>query len=233
MSAPSQADTPERQRAAKIRRALAEQIEEVRRQKNLTREGRAARIAKVIEDAKAKLAELRNAETQRLADRQDELERKLFGVKTTDHNRIMAIRQADEIASRITDPEKARAAMNKADRNNDHDLLRALAEQCFLHAGDIQHGQAWQNLFDQWADSQYGGSDAVEEIREIRSEQTDATRKLQRQSVFGVGVLPEEVRGYGNLGALAAEADAIPELPPTAAEQKGAHLAQFAKDDVR
>lgn len=223
----------ERTEAAKIRKNRDAQIEEIRRQKNLTREGRAARIARVVEDTKAKLAELRNAETQRLADRQDELERKLFGVKTTDHSRIMAIRQADEIASRITDPEKARAAMNKADRNNDHDLVRALAEQCFLHTGDIQYGQAWRNLLDQWAENQYGGSDAVAEIQKIRFEQTDATRKLQRESVFGVGVLPEEVRGYGNLGALAAQADATPELPPTAAEQKGTHLGQFMRDDIR
>lgn len=221
----------ERQQAAKIKRGLAEQIEGLRRQKNLSREGRAAQIAKAVEDAKAKLAALRQAEAQRLAGRQDELERKLFGVKTTDHNRIMAIRQADKMASEITDPEKARAAMNKADRNNDHDLLRALAEQCFLRTGDIQHGQAWRNLFDQWAGSQYGGAEAVEELREIRFEQTNDTRNLERQGAFGVGTLPEEVRGVGNLRALAKQADEIPELPPTRAEEVGARLAAFARGD--
>lgn len=206
----------ERTQALKIRKNLDARIQELRKQKNLTREGRAARMAKAVEDAKSKLAGLRRAEAQRLAERQDELGRKLFGVKTTDHTRIMSVRHAEETASRITDPEAAQAAMNRADRNSDHDLLRALAEQCFLHTGDIQHGQKWRNLFDQWADSQLDGSNAVAELREISFEQTDATRQLQRDSAFGIGVVPQEVRGYGNLGTLAAQADIAPELPPVA-----------------
>jgi len=221
----------ERQRAAKIKQGLAQQVEALRNQKNLTREGRAARIAKDVEDARAKLAALRQAEAQRLADRQDELQRKLFGVKTTDHTRIMSIRQAGEMASRITDPDEAQAAMNRAERSGDVDLLRALAEQCARQTGDIKRGREWQNLFDQWAGTQPGGTDAVEELREIHFEQTNSTRNLERQSAFSVGVLPEEIRGAGNLRTLAAQADEIPELPPTRAEQVGARLAQFAGSD--
>jgi hypothetical protein len=55
---------------------------------------------------------------------------------------------------------------------------------------------------------------------------------MVREAAFGVGVLPPEVRDVGNLKALAAQADQIEELPPTRAEQIGAHLAKFAKADM-
>jgi len=227
-----QADTPERQRAAKIRRALAEQIEELRRQKNLDPKGRAARMAKAIEDAKAKLAGLRQAETDRLTSRRDELTKKLFGNTRPDDSRIHSIRDARERAAKVKTSDAMAEAMNLAEMDSDTVLLRAYAQECARRSNNpLERG--WGTLFHQWADSQYGGSDTVAELHGIDTELTDPSHTLVRDSVFGVGVLPEEIRGYGNVPALAAQADAIPELPPTAAEQKGAHLAKFAKDDVR
>ena len=41
---------------------------------------------------------------------------------------------------------------------------------------------------------------------------------MVRESAFGVGVLPEEVRGVGNLSALASQADSIETLAPLVAD---------------
>ncbi|MGH3426074.1 MAG: hypothetical protein ACRD3Q_15375 [Terriglobales bacterium] len=233
MPTPHRADTPERKQAAQIRKSLDSQIAALRQQKNLTREGRAARMAKAIEDAKAKLTALRDAETQGMTDQAEKLQRQLFGNRHGDDARIASIRDARDRAAQLDkDPDRAAAAMTRADRDGDHVLLRAYAEEAARRSRDpLGNGQLWGGLFTQWADNQTGGTDAVEELQAIGHELSDPGQRLVRESAFGIGVLPEEIRGVGNMKALAAQADQIAELPPTAAEQKGEHLRQFIKAD--
>lgn len=227
MPTPHAADTPERRQAAQIRKSLDSQIAALRAQKNLTREGRAARMAKAIEDAKAKLAALRDAETQGMTDRAEKLQRQLFGFRPGDD--IPSIRDARDRADKLDkDPDRAAAAMTRADRDNDPVLLRVYAEEAARRSRDpLNKGPAWGSLFAQWADNQTGGTDAVEELQAIGHELSDPGQRLVRESAFGIGVLPEEIRGVGNMKALAAQADQIAELPPTAAEQKASTFASL------
>jgi hypothetical protein len=60
--------TPEREQAAKIRQGLTERVEAIRAQVNLTQEGRDAHMAKAVVTARAKLAELQQAEMKRITD---------------------------------------------------------------------------------------------------------------------------------------------------------------------
>lgn len=227
--------TPERHKAAQIRKSLDAQIHGLKQQKNLNREGRAARIAKARETAKAKISELRQAEEKRLIDRKEELHRRLFGNRNVDDARIASIRDArDRAANLDKDIDKVRELMTRADRDGDHVLLKSYAEELARRAANpMGRQQGWTELFHEWASNQVSGSDVIEELSAINFELTDLGQRMVRESAFSVGVLPEELRGYGNLPALAAQADEIPELPPTRAEQVGNHLKQFVYDDIR
>jgi hypothetical protein len=235
MPTPKRVDTPERQKAARIRQSFNEQVTALRQQKNLNREGRAARIAAAYEDAKAKLAQLRQDENQRLTDRAESLHRQLFGNRNIDPAHIASIRDARDRAAELDEnPEKAAAVMTRADRDGDHVLARAYAEEISRRAMNPlakEHG-AWAHMFGQWASAQPGGTDAVAELQGISTELADPGQRMMRDSQFGIGVLPDEIRGVGNIKALADQADEIPELPPSRAEQIGAHLAKFAKADL-
>jgi hypothetical protein len=234
MPTPQRYDTPERQQASKIRASLNDQIKTLRAQRNLTREGRAARIAKAVEDAKTKLAQLRQDENERMTERAEKLHRQLFGNRNVDPQHIASIRDARDRAAHLAkDIDEVRELMTRADRDGDHILLKAYAEEVARRAGNPVEGpRGWAQLFHQWASNQTGGSDVIGELHDINIELVDPGQRMVRESAFGVGVLPEEVRGVGNIKALAHQADEIGELPPTRAEQLGAHLAKFAKGDL-
>jgi hypothetical protein len=127
----------------------------------------------------------------------------------------------------------AREVMTRADRDGDHVLLRAYAEEITRRASNpLDRAHGWGELFRQWVANQTGGDDAIQELEAINTELTDPGQRMVREATFGVGALPPEVRGVGNLKALAAKADQIEELPPTKAEQLGAHLKQFVQADM-
>lgn len=211
-------EMPERNQAAKIREALGREVQHLRNQRNLDREGRKARVAKAVVRAQAKLAELRQAETQRLTERKDQLTKKLFGQTRPDDAKILLIRDASDRAAKIGKVADMEEAMNRAEMTGDPVLLKALAQECARRSNDpLQSG--WGTLFQQWANAEYGASDAVEELGAIAAE-GDSTHRMNRDHAFSVGALPAEVQ-TGNLKVLAEQADSIPELPPSLAEQKG------------
>jgi hypothetical protein len=234
MGTPQRFDTEERTKAAKIKAALAEETTYIRNQKNLTREGKSARIAKAIVTAQGRLAELRQAEAQRLTARRETLHRQLFGTRHADDARIASIRDARDRAAKLDkDINKAREVMTRADRDGDHVLLRAYAEEIARRASNpLDRAHGWGELFREWVANQTGGDDAIQELEAINTELTDPGQRMVREATFGVGALPPEVRGVGNLKALADQADEISELPPTRAEQIGAHLAKFARAEL-
>jgi hypothetical protein len=211
-------EMPERNQAAKIREALGREVQYLRKERNLSREGRQAQIAKAVVKAQAKLAELRQAETQRFTERKDQLTKKLFGQTRPDDARILIIRDAADRAAKIVKVDDMAEAMNRADMTGDPVLLKALAQECARRSNDpLQSG--WGTLFQQWANAEYGANDAVEELGAIAAE-GDSTHRMNRDHAYSVGALPAEVQ-TGNLKALADQADEIPELPPSLAEQKG------------
>lgn len=214
-------EMPERKEAAKIRNTLGQEVQSIRNQRNLTRDGKNARIAKAVVKAQAKIAEQRQTETRRLSDRKDQLAKKLFGHIKPDDSRIASIRDASDRAAKLTNVEDMAEAMNRAEMAGDSVLLKALAQECARRSNDpLQSG--WGTLFQQWANAEYGANEAVEELGALAAE-GDSTHRMHRDHAFSVGALPAEIQ-TGNLKILAEQADSIPELPPSMAEQKGSKM---------
>lgn len=225
-------NTEERAKAGRVRDRLTKEIEHIQSRRNLTVEGKRARLARAVVKAQDDLAQLRTDETKRVAARRDELTRDLFGTVRPDDNRVISLRDAADRASRVTSATEAERLMNLADLHGDTVLLRALARECVQRSGNpLESG--WRTLFEQWAQQQPGGADTVAELGVIADEMSDAGHRIMRERAFGVPALPAELRGLGNLRALATQADNEDGVaPPTRAERAGAHLAGMVHADT-
>lgn len=225
------AESVERQQAARIKQVLNQQVERLRAQKNLTREGRAARIAQAVVKAKDQLRELGETEAQRVLTRQNQLAKKLFGHHKPDPTQVISIRDAQDRVSKIEKSEDMAALMNRADRNGDHVLLKVAAQECAARSGNPLADQGWNALFHTWIGQQHYGPETTAELRDIDTELTNPTHRMLREQTFNVSTLPEEIRGksYTQINELAAQADNIPELPPSQAEQVGDKLATWVR----
>lgn len=234
MTTPHGIDTPERAKAAKIRDRLACEVQHIRGQRNLTPQGRRARLAAAIVKAQGELATLRTDEAQRLAARRDELHGGLFGHVRPDDNRIISIRDAADRAARLTSADEAAALMNRAEETGDTVLLKAVARECAGRSSNVLE-TGWHELFHQWAAQQPGATEAVEELRVIADEQMDTGHHLARDHAFGIGPLPDDLRGVavGNLRSLAAGADGEGDVPPSTRGERGEdRLAAMVRGNV-
>ncbi|MEO7196003.1 MAG: hypothetical protein ABIZ05_14505 [Pseudonocardiaceae bacterium] len=204
MTTPRSIDTPERNKAARIRDRLAKEIEHVDRRRDLSPAGRRARHAQAIVKAQDELSQLRADEAQRVADRRAELTKNLFGAVRPDDARIISIRDAADRSSRVADAKEAERLMNLAEMSGDEVLLQALARECAQRSNPVEPD--YGVLFQQWANEQPAGADTVDELSVIADEMSDTGHRLMRERAFAV-TLPDDIRGIGNLRALAAEAD--------------------------
>jgi uncharacterized protein (DUF2267 family) len=204
---PGRINTEQRAKADRIRDRLAKEIGDIQAQKNLTTEGKQARLAKAVLKAQADLTQLRTAEAEDVTNRRDQIIQGLFGHTRPDDTRIISVRDAADRAARIKTPDECAALMNRAALHNDEVLLRALARECAERRSPV--APAYSTLFEQWADQQTGGPEALEELATISDETSDAGHRLNRERAFSVGMLPDEIRGIGDLKALAAQADTI------------------------
>jgi hypothetical protein len=225
-------DTAERAKADRIRTGLTAEIAHIQSRRNLTAEGKRARLARAVVKAQDQLSQLRADEAKRVAARRDELHKDLFGAVSPDDSRVISIRDAADRAARVTNANEAAELMNRAEQNGDHVLLKALARECAQRSTNpLETG--WRNLFDQWAQDQPGGTNTVDELSVIHDETTDPGYRIVRELAFGIPPLPGELRGVGNLRALAAEADdEAGLLAPSSAQQAGAHLAAMVRADT-
>jgi hypothetical protein len=222
--------TPERGRADKVRARYNAEVEQIRGQRNLSDDGRRARLAEAVVKARADLDRLRAEEADRVTSRRDQIVRDFFGHVRPSDNRIISIRDAETRAVQVKTPDEAAALMNRAEQNGDDVLLRALARECAQRRNPLE--TAWHNLFQTWAAQQPGGPEALDELTLIGEETTDTGHRILRERAFGLPALPKEIAGIGNLKTLANQADNIPELPPTRGEQIGQHLAKFIHADL-
>ncbi|MGH3548922.1 MAG: hypothetical protein ACRDQU_12590, partial [Pseudonocardiaceae bacterium] len=139
-----------------------------------------------------------------------------------DDARVISLRDAADRASRITSSDEAERLMNVADQNGDHVLVKALARECAQRANPLAE-TGYSVLFHQWVAQQPGGADTVSELGVIADEQSSHNlgHRMSREQAFSTGaVMPADLRGIGNLRALAAEADA--EDAPAAPADSGA-----------
>jgi hypothetical protein len=224
VTTPRGIDTPERDRVKKIRDRALGQYQKVRTQKNLTDTGRRARLAAAWRAANAEAQQLLDDERRRLTKRAERIMRDKFGHVSPNDARIISIRDAADRAARVEGPKEAAELMNRAELNGDDVLLTALARECMRRRNPLEPD--YWGLFTTWMRQQPDGAEVLEELTTLGAEELESGNRLVRDSVFNVP-RPDELTGLSNtqLNELADQADDIPELPPTRAEEVGARFA--------
>ena len=179
-------DLHERQRAETIRAQYTAAEKTLRADADLSDDGRSRRLAEAWVKARKELDGLRESETARLASRERELERRLFGLPSSDGAEAISIRDAQDRASRITRSDEAAALLERAERNGDQALARAVAHHAIQQSRTAPTREAvgqWDNVAGAFLDARPQYADVVEELAQIE--------RLGAREVFSPFSLPQ------------------------------------------
>ncbi|WP_406128341.1 hypothetical protein OHQ89_42760 [Streptomyces canus] len=156
--------TPESVRAERERK-----LANIRGRNDLSPQARQVAVARAHRDAEKKMQALLQDDTEHYHRQRNFLERKLFG-NTGDVTGTNALssRDARERASKYTDPQDAADAFNRAIRDGDTDMQRAIA----AHAAELGSHQTaapgWSAIVQHYADATPGRADTYKELAEMR-----------------------------------------------------------------
>lgn len=116
-----------RAQAAEVQEQWARTLKEVGHDPNLSDEGKRAALNKEFADAREYIVSLRVKESDLVRIKKESLERSLFGLSgTSDANKIIAYRDAQDRAGRATSQSDALALYDSAKRSNDDSLAKAI-----------------------------------------------------------------------------------------------------------
>lgn len=115
-----------RSQAASIQEQWSRMMRDVGRDTKLSDEGKRAELDQEFAELKQELAELRAKEKALVRDKKESLERSLFGLASSDANKIIAYRDAQDRAARVKDKAAALEVYNSAQISNDDSLVKAI-----------------------------------------------------------------------------------------------------------
>jgi hypothetical protein len=148
---------------ATIQRQVDEQLDVIRRNKSYSDEGRNAEMAKVLFAARARVAEMKSEVAADRETRRNNLHRIVFGVVGQPSAfDLIATRDAQDRASRISTIDEAMAMLHRANQTGDETLAKATAEQAF--------DKGWTDVANKYADAtgKRGALDRLAEANEGR-----------------------------------------------------------------
>ncbi|TGB09780.1 hypothetical protein [Streptomyces sp. MZ04] len=191
-----------------IRESYARQVEKIRAREDLTDQARQVAMARAHKAAATRLQAARDADRQRYEERRTQLEKRLFGNKELTGTDALSARDARERAAQLGDPREAQAAYNRAQRDGDRDMQRAIAS----HAADLAAmpilGDAWAPLVETHAAATPGYAENLTELRTLAEPggfmdatyaSPDVPSELGRMSVQQVNSLADsELSVYGH-----------------------------------
>ncbi|MGC9409817.1 hypothetical protein [Streptomyces sp. DZ1-3] len=173
--------------AENIRAERDRALARVRARQDLTPQAKQVAIARAQQAAEQKLAALLEESTASYERQRAMLERKLFGGDDSGGYNAMSARDARERAAKLTDPREAFAAFQRARRDGDTDLVKAIAS----HAADQSQvkilGDAWRPVVAAYAESSPGKADTYKQLAELQrpNSGTDWSYALDTPSELG------------------------------------------------
>ncbi|MBL1098922.1 hypothetical protein [Streptomyces coffeae] len=191
-----------------IRQAYNRKIESIRARQDLTPQAKQVAMARAHTATVTKLNDAYQADRQQYETRRATLEKRLYGNRELTGADAISARDARERAARYTHPDEAMAAYQRAQRDGDRDMMRALGSWAADQAAIPVLGDAWRPLVEQHAAATPGYAANLEELRSLREPGTyDDTSyltpavpsELGRMSVHQVAMLADsDLTVYGN-----------------------------------
>ncbi|MER5259742.1 hypothetical protein [Streptomyces sp. NPDC002855] len=191
-----------------IREAYGRQVEKIRARQDLTDQARQVAMARAHQAATARIQAALDADRQQYQTRRTQLEKRLFGNKELGGTDALSARDARERASQYTHPDEALAAYQRAKRDGDKDMMRALGSWAADQASMPLLGEAWMPLVESHAAATPGYAENLRELRGLQEPggfmdatyaSPDVPSELGRMTVQQVNSLAgSELTVYGN-----------------------------------
>ncbi|MGW3408079.1 hypothetical protein [Streptomyces sp. NPDC000888] len=152
-----------------IRAAYDRKLTNLRGRQDLSGQARQVAIARAYQEAQQQLGRLHQADTDHYHRQRNYLERKLFG-STTDVNGTNALssRDARERAANYSDPIEAATAFNRAMRDGDTDMQRAIAAHAAEQGSHETAPPGWTAIVKHYATSTPSKQDTFNELSNMQ-----------------------------------------------------------------
>ncbi|MFD5790724.1 hypothetical protein ACFWH1_29410 [Streptomyces sp. NPDC127037] len=191
-----------------IRESYARQIEKIRDREDLTPQAKQVAMARAHTTASERINAIRDNDRQQYQERRTALEKRLFGSRELSGIDAISARDARDRASKYLHPDEAAQAYQRAQRDGDKEMMRALGNWAADQAALPFLGDSWRPLVEQHAAATPGYGQNLEELRSLREPGTynDGTyvtpavpSELGRMSPQQVSSLAaSEMTVYGN-----------------------------------
>lgn len=191
-----------------IRDQYNRQIDRIRSRDDLTPQAKQVSMARAHRAAAERIQAAREADRQAYETRRATLEKRLYGNRELSGTDALSARDARERAATYTHPDDALRAYQRAQRDGDKDMMRALGSWAADQAVLPILGEAWRPLVETHAAATPGYAANLEELRSLREPGTydDLTyarpsvpSELGRMSPQQVNALADsELTVYGN-----------------------------------
>lgn len=185
--------------AETIREQLTAQAARINGQRNLTPQAKRTLLARAYLDAANSLEQLRQDETAGIEAERRKLERKLFGNDgfKLDPNAAVSRRDAADRAARINDAAEAAHLMQRAERDGDTTLAKAIASRAADMAGD----PIWGEVVNRYVADKPSEAETLKAMQEL-PDTADPIYRMQQAMRYGI-TTPE---GLGDVSHYQAEA---------------------------
>jgi hypothetical protein len=192
------------EKASAVLRQLNSSVAAIKADKRLTAKAKASDLARAYLRARNSMEAVKADLAKQEAAQVDKLSRRVFGNEPKTGSDIIAARDADDRAARLGDAEEAKAALARAEKNNDAGLARAIALRAYQESRTPFGGSGWGDVLRGYSGSRPGVAEDVAELARI------TTSSLQQDFMNGIQLhvmKPNELDRYGEsqLQALAAQ----------------------------
>jgi hypothetical protein len=192
------------ERVVKIHESLSRTVAAIRNDPRLTPEAKRQDIAKVYISARSDMATVSADLEKHESSEVDRIARRVFGNAPSTGSDVIAARDADDRAARITSPDEAAAALARAEKNQDQILARAIALRASEEATSPLGHPGWSSVLASYSGSRPGVASDVETLAAVTS---NSTAKIMSRGMIMSVDRPGELGGLTNpqLAALAGQ----------------------------
>ena len=169
--------------AEEIRQQLDAQTQRINGQRNLTAAAKRTMLARAYIQARTALDELKDQEAQTVARERKKLERKLFGTTgfNPDPQAVIASRDANDRAARIESPAEAERMLQRAERDGDSILAKAIASRAADWSGD----PSWARVVHQYVAERPAEAETLQAMQSLPNT-NDAMWKMSKAIEYGI-----------------------------------------------
>lgn len=184
-------NTPQQQKALKLKGEYQQLVEDIRNNRTLSAHGKQKELARLYIDYKPRMEALEQEETSTAQTRAKALRRELFGLSGyVDPNTAISYRDAQDRAANIQDEDAAMSLLNRAELSGDTSLAKAVAAKAF--------DSGWNRVINEYADANPTSESKFNELIEIESYGKGSAgfaQILSQAMTYGVDK-PAELSGY-------------------------------------